>query len=158
MRNKNVLSLQKKMGKQKARRKRQWCHYGIFSDAGTRILKTCKFYVRLLCLSCTNGCKPKSWPEECWHMTTSRRLSIFWSVMKNGWLKLVEPWAWAESENESCSVMSNSLWLQVRILEWVAFPFSRGSSQPGNWTQVSRTAGRFSTTWATRKAQEYWSG
>ena len=30
--------------------------------------------------------------------------------------------------------------LQVRILEWVAFPFSRGSSQPRDWTQVSYTA------------------
>ena len=27
--------------------------------------------------------------------------------------------------------------LQARILEWVAFPFSRGSSQPRDWTQVS---------------------
>ena len=33
--------------------------------------------------------------------------------------------------------------LQVRILEWVAFPFSRGSSQPRDWTQVSRTGGGF---------------
>ena len=31
--------------------------------------------------------------------------------------------------------------LQARILEWVAFPFSRGSSQPRDPTQVSRTAG-----------------
>ena len=31
--------------------------------------------------------------------------------------------------------------LQARILEWVAFPFSRGSSQPRDWTQVSCTAG-----------------
>ena len=30
--------------------------------------------------------------------------------------------------------------LQVRILEWVAFPFSRGSSQPRDQTQVSRIA------------------
>ena len=30
--------------------------------------------------------------------------------------------------------------LQARILEWVAFPFSRGSSQPRDWTQVSRIA------------------
>ena len=48
--------------------------------------------------------------------------------------------------------------LQARILEWVAFPFSRGSSQPREWTQVSRIAGRFFTSWATREAQEYWSG
>ena len=34
--------------------------------------------------------------------------------------------------------------LQARILEWVAFPFSRGSSQPRDQTQVSRVAGGFS--------------
>ena len=33
--------------------------------------------------------------------------------------------------------------LQARILEWVAFPFSRGISQPRAGTQVSRTAGGF---------------
>ena len=35
--------------------------------------------------------------------------------------------------------------LQARIREWVAFPFSRGSSQPRNRTQVSRIAGGFFT-------------
>ena len=48
--------------------------------------------------------------------------------------------------------------LQFRILEWVAFPFSRGSSQPRDPTQVSHIAGGFFTSWATREAQEYWSG
>ena len=38
--------------------------------------------------------------------------------------------------------------LQARILEWVAFPFSRGSSQPRDQTQASHTAGRFFTSWA----------
>ena len=70
-------------------------------------------------------------------------------------------------ESESCSVMSDSLWqqdytvhgiLQARILEWVAFPFSGGSSQLRDGTQVSCIAGRFFTCWATREAQEYWSG
>ena len=32
--------------------------------------------------------------------------------------------------------------LQARILEWVAVPFSRGSSQPRDGTHVSRIAGR----------------
>ena len=32
--------------------------------------------------------------------------------------------------------------LQARILEWVAIPFSRGSTQPGDQTQVSCIAGR----------------
>ena len=44
--------------------------------------------------------------------------------------------------------------LQTRILEWIAFPFSRGSSQPRDQTQVSHTAGRFFTSWATREALE----
>ena len=43
--------------------------------------------------------------------------------------------------------------LQARVLEWVAFPFSRGSSQPGDWTQVSCIVGGFFTSWATREAQ-----
>ena len=35
--------------------------------------------------------------------------------------------------------------LQARILEWVAFPFTRGSSQHRDRTQVSCIAGRFFT-------------
>ena len=41
--------------------------------------------------------------------------------------------------------------LQVRILEWVAIPFSWGSSQPGDRTQISHSAGRFFTSWAIGK-------
>ena len=37
---------------------------------------------------------------------------------------------------------------QARILEWVAISFSRVSSQPRNWTQISCIAGRFFTNWA----------
>ena len=40
-----------------------------------------------------------------------------------------------------------------RMLEWVAYPFSRGTSQPRNQTRVSCIAGRFFTGWATREAQ-----
>ena len=40
-----------------------------------------------------------------------------------------------------------------RTLEWVAYPFSGGSSWPRNRTRVSCTAGGFSTSWATRKAR-----
>ena len=39
--------------------------------------------------------------------------------------------------------------LQARILEWVAIPFSRRSSQPRDQTWVSCTAGGFFTDWAT---------
>ena len=47
-------------------------------------------------------------------------------------LTLCDPIPW------SCTVHGI---LQARILEWVAFPFSRGSSKPRNQTQVSRTVG-----------------
>ena len=43
--------------------------------------------------------------------------------------------------------------LQARILEWVAFPFSRGSSQPRDQTWVSCIAGGFFTNWAIRETQ-----
>ena len=43
--------------------------------------------------------------------------------------------------------------LQARKLEWVAFSFSRGSSQPEDQTQVSHIAGGFFTVWTTREAQ-----
>ena len=42
--------------------------------------------------------------------------------------------------------------LQARTLEWVTFPFSSGSSQPRDRTQVSHVAGGFFISWATREA------
>ena len=43
--------------------------------------------------------------------------------------------------------------LQARILEWVAFPFSSGSSRHTNWTRVSCIVGWFFTNWAIREAE-----
>ena len=77
------------------------------------------------------------------------------SLYDDGWL--------SESESEvaqscltlcdpvDCSLPGSSLHgiLQARVLEWVAMPFSRGSSQP--W--VSCIAGRHFNLWATREAQ-----
>ena len=45
--------------------------------------------------------------------------------------------------------------LQARMLEWVAMPSSRVSSQPWGRTCVSWIAGRFFTNWATREYMEY---
>ena len=45
--------------------------------------------------------------------------------------------------------------LQAKILEWIAIPFSRGTSQPRYWTLVSCIAGRFYTVWATGKSSCY---
>ena len=46
--------------------------------------------------------------------------------------------------------------LQARILEWVAISFSRGSSQPRDWTQVSCIGGRHFNLWATREVKTKW--
>ena len=68
-------------------------------------------------------------------------------------------WGYLTPESESRSIMSDCLQphglyahgiLQARILEWVALPFSRGTSPPR--TRVSCTAGGFFTSWATREA------
>ena len=64
--------------------------------------------------------------------------------------------------SESHSVMSSSLLmdyrvrriLQARILEWVAFPFSRESFQPRDRAQVSHIADGFFTSWATGKPMD----
>ena len=79
-----------------------------------------------------------------------------------------EYWKWSEvaqlcptlCDIVDCSPPSSSIHgiLQARTLEWVAISFSRGSSWPRDWTQVSRIASRCFNFWATREAQEYWSG
>ena len=60
---------------------------------------------------------------------------------------------------QSCPTLCDPPWnspgQNTRILEWVAYPFSRGSSQPRNWTGVSCIVGRFFTNWATRESQIY---
>ena len=74
------------------------------------------------------------------------------------------PWhclliGYVKSESVSCSVVSDygqaplsmDFFLQARILEWVAIPFSRGSFWPRDWTRVSCIAGALFTVWATRE-------
>ena len=53
-----------------------------------------------------------------------------------------------------CSPLCSSVRgiLLARIPEWVANPFSRGSSLPRDQTQVSCIAGRFFTIWDTKEA------
>ena len=71
------------------------------------------------------------------------------------WVDLQMP---SESENRSvCPALCDPVEytvhgiLEARILEWVAFPFSRGSTQPRDQSQVSLMARRFFTSWATRE-------
>ena len=75
------------------------------------------------------------------------------------------PWEWFWSPppvqcHEPLSIFLQALYLSdlipwipsLRILEWVAIPFSREYSWPRDQTQVSCIAERFFTIWATREA------
>ena len=86
-------------------------------------------------------------------------------VTELNWTELNLDYTESESESISCSVLSlcdpkdcspsgSSVHgiLQARILEWVAIPFSRGSSWLRDQTLISRIIGRFFTVWATREA------
>ena len=68
-------------------------------------------------------------------------------------IKKVETVKVAQSCLTLCNPMDYTVHgvLQARILEWVAIPFSRGSSQSRDRTQLSCIAGGFFTSWATRE-------
>ena len=96
-----------------------------------------------------------------WYQNRPSPYSRLWRKVAN-----TRRFLWVESKVkviQSCQLFATP-WivvhgiLQARILEWVAFPFCRGSSQPRDWTQVSYIAGRLFTSRATREAQEYLSG
>ena len=59
---------------------------------------------------------------------------------------------------QSCPTLGHSMDctrqapLQARILEWVAIPFSNGSSWPRFWSWVFWISSRFSTVWVTRSS------
>ena len=75
---------------------------------------------------------------------SSRNLQYYWRAKVKTKVK-VSQWCPALCNPTDYTVHGI---LQARILEWVALPFSRGSSQPRDWTQVSHTADEFFTSWA----------
>ena len=80
---------------------------------------------------------------RCWLVWTI----CMWVLVIQSCLTLCDP--------VDCSLSGFTVhsFLQARILEWVAIPFSRGSSQPRDRTQGSHIAGGFFTSWASREAQ-----
>ena len=77
-----------------------------------------------------------------------------WSNVKVKVMPLSPVWLFEDPLD--CSPPGTSIHeiLQARILHWVAISFSRGSSRPRDWTQVSGIAGRHFNFWATKEDQE----
>ena len=89
--------------------------------------------------------------------TFSSTLSIFSFQSLSVWCQsdcLLTSWK-SLSHVQLCDPMNCTVHgiLQSIILEWAATPFSRGSFQPRERTQVSHIAGGLFTSWATREAQ-----
>ena len=68
---------------------------------------------------------------------------------------VVSNFVWSYGLCSLCSPPGSSVHgiLQARVLEWVAMPSSRKSSQPRDQTQVSNIAGGFFAIWTTREQQ-----
>ena len=86
----------------------------------------------------------RAWSVNSKTIKQSRYDCVFW----------VTQWCLTLCNPIDCSPPGSSShgFLQARILEWVAIPFSRGSSQPRDRASVSCIAGEFFTVWATREA------
>ena len=106
---------------------------------------TSKFvYQDLSFISITSGVNDCIWVVRNW-LSAGQVCAVLWLVAQSC-PTLRDP--------VDCTPPGSSIHgiLQARILEWVAMSSSRGSSQPRDRTQVSRTAGGFFTVWATREA------
>ena len=121
------------------------------------------FQAKLLEQVAISFSRGSSWPSDriwvySWVSCTGRQILYHWATWEAPRKKL------KVKVTQSCPTLCKPMdyvvheMLQARILEWVAFPFSRTSSQPRDGTQVSCPAGRFFTSWATREARECWSG
>ena len=72
----------------------------------------------------------------------SERSEVKWKLLSHVWL-------FAPAGTVVCQAPSVHGIFLARILEWVAIPFSKGSSQSRDQTQVSHIVGIFFTIWAT---------
>ena len=127
-----------------------------WNTVGSSEINVCTYYGQLIY---NKGSKNTQWRKDslfnklCWGNWT-----IIFKELKR--LKLEYflipyqscPTLW---DPKDCSLPGSSVYgiFQARILEWVAISFSRGSSWPRDWSQVSRIVGRRFTVWATWEVQ-----
>ena len=70
-----------------------------------------------------------------------------WKILAP-WKKICDKWKWKSLSRVPMDYTVQGI-LPARILKWVAAPFSRGSSQSKDRTQVSHIVGEFFMSWAT---------
>ena len=101
-------------------------------------------------ISCTAGRFFTDWATREVHLEPLKSIKqkwLYWSAVLSHSVvsDSLRPWTVAFQ-----ALLSPGI-LQARMLEWVAIPSSRGSSQPRDRTQVSHIVGGFFTDWATRE-------
>jgi len=104
--------------------------------------------------SFSDFCKCYFWKISHEVLSSSQQyfMSVFLQVFISSLLLFTTEWKWKKVKVvHSCPTLRAHGLLQARILKWVASLFSRESSQTRDWTHVSRIAGEFFTSWATRK-------
>ena len=107
---------------------------------------------RHLCLCCA---VPKEMPGGVWAETQGTAVQPPWPLQSGVCCAVLVTQLWPTLwDPVNCSPLGSSVHglLQAGILEWVAMPSSRGSSQPRNHTRLSCIAGGFFTSWATQEA------
>ena len=118
--------------------------------------------VKVLHSICQQIWKTQQWPQD-WERSVfiqSERKTMPKNVQTTAQLHsfhTLTRWKWSEV-TQSCPILCDPMdyslpgssfhgIFQARVLEWVAISFSRGSSRPRDWTQVSPFAGRCWATW-----------
>ena len=127
------------------------CKFSV-AKIKTSLVSEARLQVYCMTLSFSTGYTPYLRRKEILYS-----FSVFCGFQEQSWLRgAVSEVKVAQLCPTLCDPMDYTVHriLQARILEQVAFPFSRGSSQPRDQTQVSRIAGGFFTSWATREARE----
>ena len=113
----------------------------------------------LQCSCLENPRGRRAWWADIYGVTQSRTRLKWLSSSSPGpcWAGSLLKWSEVKVA-QSCLTLCDSMdytvhgVLQARILEWVAFPFSGGSSQPRDRTGVSCIAGGFFTNWVIRES------
>ena len=101
------------------------------------------------------------WPHDPLRLLFVRMMIFYYPVSFAFWEVTRWKWKWSRSvcptlcDPVDCSPPGSSVHgiFQARVLEWIAISFSRGSSWPRDWTQVSCIVDRRFTVWATDESQ-----